>query len=66
MKRIVSALSIITLALIGLLPIATAAQAQSAPREVVSLDGTWEIVFDPENEGREGQWQEAGGFVFAR
>lgn len=26
-------------------------------RETQSLDGTWEIVFDPDNEGRAGDWQ---------
>jgi len=25
-------------------------------REVVSLDGTWEIIFDPENAGRDADW----------
>ncbi len=25
-------------------------------RQVQSLDGTWEIVFDSENEGRESNW----------
>ena len=25
-------------------------------RQVESLDGRWEIIFDPENEGREGDW----------
>ena len=34
----------------------TAAQAAAPAREVVSLDGTWEIIFDPANEGR-GQWE---------
>jgi beta-galactosidase/beta-glucuronidase len=25
-------------------------------KHVQSLDGRWEIIFDPENEGREGRW----------
>ncbi len=28
----------------------------AAERQVQSLDGTWQIVFDPHNEGREKQW----------
>lgn len=47
----------IALVSIGLQAFVSTAQGQSAPREVVSLDGTWEIVFDPRNKGREGQWQ---------
>ena len=34
---------------------AFAAEAPSVP-DSVSLDGTWEILFDPENKGREGEW----------
>ena len=49
-------------ATIGLLPVTTAAQSHATPREVVCLDGTWQVVFDPENEGRERQWQQQGVF----
>ena len=30
--------------------------ASGEAREVQSLDGTWHIVFDPGNEGREKEW----------
>ena len=32
------------------------AESASNPREAVSLDGVWQIVFDPENEGQAGGW----------
>ena len=31
-------------------------------RQSLSLDGTWEIVFDPDNVGREGGWQQGNVF----
>lgn len=31
-------------------------EINAEPREVQSLDGTWQIVFDSENEGRESNW----------
>lgn len=31
-------------------------EVHAEPREVQSLDGVWEIVFDSENEGREANW----------
>ncbi|MBN2450917.1 MAG: hypothetical protein JXR77_11040 [Lentisphaeria bacterium] len=31
-------------------------------RQVLSLDGTWEIAFDPENRGRDGKWMRRGSF----
>ncbi len=33
-----------------------ASPAEGTGRETLSLDGTWDIVFDPENEGRAGGW----------
>ena len=62
MKRHVSALTILTLSLIGLRQFETFAQAQTASRQVFSLDGTWEIIFDPENVGREAGWHRAETF----
>ncbi len=56
MTRRVFALSIVAVSMIGLQRFATPAQAQSAPREELSLDGTWEILFDPQNAGREAGW----------
>ena len=32
------------------------AQHWTGPRQVLSLDGIWEIVFDPDNEGRRSGW----------
>jgi len=55
------------LAVVGLLLISHAASAQVAPRrddtsasgrEQLSLDGAWEIIFDPENIGREADWHQ--------
>ena len=51
------------------LPVASCPEAlaagQSIAREVVSLDGTWEILFDPDNAGREARWHTAGPFMAA-
>jgi len=38
----------------------------AAARELQSLDGTWQIVFDPDNEGREKQWVRGEHFSKAR
>ena len=32
------------------------------PREVQSLDGTWQIVLDPENVGRANTWHQEAAF----
>ena len=34
----------------------SSATAKDTVREVQSLDGTWEILFDPQNSGREADW----------
>jgi len=44
---------------------AFAAEAPSVPGSL-SLDGTWEIVFDPENKGREGEWHLDKAFTAAK
>lgn len=49
----------------GLQRFTTFAQAQGAPREVFSLDGSWEILFDPENEGAKGGWHRRETFSSA-
>ena len=55
------------LAVVGLLLLSNAASSQvasrrdetSAPgRQQLSLDGAWEIVFDPDNVGREADWHQ--------
>ena len=38
---------------------------QSTARGVVSLDGTWAILFDPANTGREARWHKAEPFTAA-
>jgi hypothetical protein len=42
------------------------AAEQEIAREVVSLDGTWEIIFDPQNTGREAGWQKTETFTAAK
>ena len=42
-----------------------AAKKVNDPRNTVSLDGTWEIIFDSENKGREVGWHEAAQFAAA-
>ena len=66
MKRHSSVLTMIALAMVFLQLFPAVAQAQSTPREVFSLDGTWEIVFDPGNEGGEGNWQREDVFFSRR
>jgi beta-galactosidase len=43
---------------------AFAADAPAAP-DSISLDGTWEILFDPDNKGREGEWHLDKAFMAA-
>ncbi|TWU30859.1 glycoside hydrolase family 2 protein [Novipirellula artificiosorum] len=38
-------------------------QPQSSPHESVSLDGAWEILFDPDNQGRRQQWHQQAVFM---
>jgi beta-galactosidase len=57
MKQFATAIVMIVLTAISMQLIAPGAQAQSTPRETVSLDGDWEIIFDRNNIGREGNWQ---------
>ena len=58
----VSTLLMVTLALIGQQRFTTAALAQGDARHLCSLDGTWEIIFDPENKGRQSGWHQAAVF----
>ena len=58
----VSALLIVALALIGQQWFTTGALAQGDTRHLFSLDGTWEIIFDPENKGREAGWHRPAVF----
>ncbi|MCP4784665.1 MAG: hypothetical protein GY903_23760 [Fuerstiella sp.] len=41
---------------------AIVAAEQFSPSDTISLDGTWEILFDPENTGREAGWHRAATF----
>ncbi len=50
------------LAVVGLLLAANAASAQAPGRQELSLDGVWEIVFDPDNTGREADWHKEQTF----
>jgi hypothetical protein len=43
--------------------IAHEAAAKTPARQLLSLDGDWQIVFDSENEGREGGWQHEAAFA---
>ena len=56
MNRHISALPMVAVALMGLQCSTTFAQAQSAAGKEFSLDGAWEVIFDPENKGREAGW----------
>jgi len=48
---------------VGCLP-TFAAKPASVP-QTLSLDGTWEILFDPDNKGREGEWHKDKAFSSA-
>ena len=49
-------------ALTGLLLAVFSVQAVATAGNEISLDGTWEIVFDHENIGREAEWQDGTNF----
>jgi hypothetical protein len=49
-------------ALAGLLLAVFSVQAVATTGNEISLDGTWEIVFDHENIGREAEWQDGTNF----
>ena len=49
-------------ALAGLLLAVFSVQAVATAGNEISLDGTWEIVFDHENIGREAEWQDGTNF----
>ncbi|MHC4351404.1 MAG: glycoside hydrolase family 2 protein [Planctomycetota bacterium] len=38
-------------------------EAAGDPGRMLSLDGTWEIIFDPENQGRQGRWHKQQVFA---
>jgi beta-galactosidase len=55
-KRGLIVRSFAALALIGAPWFCTFAAERAVSHEVLSLDGTWEIIFDPSNQGREAGW----------
>ena len=48
---------LVCVALFAAMPVINTTAADNLAESVVSLDGTWQIVFDPANEGRRQQWQ---------
>ncbi len=62
MRRDVFVLPIVAVTLIGAPWFTTFARAGVVPHEVLSLDGSWEIIFDPANKGREAGWHRDGAF----
>ena len=51
-----------TAGLMGVAMLFFPAIASAGARELQSLDGTWEIIFDAENQGREGGWHRDQAF----
>lgn len=61
-RRVPSPLPSLLVLLASGLPSLPALRAAGSGRQVLPLDGTWEIVFDRENEGRDGGWHRPGVF----
>jgi len=61
-KNTFVALVLVVVALHGTCGLAAVAAQQRSSPSAISLDGTWEIVFDPENKGREAGWHRQEAF----
>ncbi|MHC4116536.1 MAG: glycoside hydrolase family 2 protein [Planctomycetota bacterium] len=59
--RILVVVSLLLLSRVGSLARASHEAADNT-RRLQSLDGTWEIIFDPENQGRQGRWHQKDVF----